>query len=285
VADSETVLVTGAQGLLGQEVVRAARARGFRVVGVDREEFDVTDGPSVASAVRAAAPTWVIHCAGYTAVDRAEEEPDQAMSVNRDGTRNVAAAAAEPGAGLVYISTDYVFDGAKTEPYLPSDETAPLGAYARSKLAGEHAATASHPGPLIVRTGWLYGHGGRSFVQAISERAARGETLNVVDDQRGRPTWTRNLAEGILDLLAVDANGIVHFTDGGDATWLDLAREIVALGGFDAELRGVSTEAWGAAAPRPLYSVLDVTATEAVLGRSLMHWREALRRFFEEDAE
>lgn len=282
---AETILVTGGAGLLGREIVRAATARGYHVVALAHTDLDVTDAPAVRSVVRAHTPTHVIHCAAYTAVDRAESEPELAMRVNRDGTEYVAKAAAQAGAGLVYFSTDYVFDGSKTAPYLPSDAPAPVSAYGRSKLAGEYAAADAHPDPLIIRTGWLYGGGGSSFIQAILDRAATGKALRVVDDQHGRPTWTRTLAEGTLDLLDAGAEGVVHFADGGEATWVDLARAALTLSGYEVEVEPVSTEEWGAPAPRPRYSVLDVTATEAVLGRSMMHWREALRRFLEEESK
>ena len=218
-------------------------------------------------------------------MDGAESEPELAMRVNRDGTESVAKAAAQAGAGLVYFSTDYVFDGLKVEPYLSSDSPAPVNSYGRSKLAGEYAAADAHPDPLIIRTGWLYGGGGSSFIQAILKRAATGKGLRVVDDQHGRPTWTRNLAEGTLELLDAGAKGVVHFADGGEATWVDLARAALTLSGYEIEVEPVSTEEWGAPAPRPRYSVLDLTATEAVLGCSMMHWREALRRFLEEESE
>jgi dTDP-4-dehydrorhamnose reductase len=281
----ETVLVTGAAGLLGREMVRAATARGYHVVALAHTDLDVTDAPAVRSVVRAHTPTHVIHCAAYTAVDGAESEPELAMRVNRDGTESVAKAAAQAGAGLVYFSTDYVFDGLKVEPYLSSDSPAPVNSYGRSKLAGEYAAADAHPDPLIIRTGWLYGGGGSSFIQAILKRAATGKGLRVVDDQHGRPTWTRNLAEGTLELLDAGAKGVVHFADGGEATWVDLARAALTLSGYEIEVEPVSTEEWGAPAPRPRYSVLDLTATEAVLGCSMMHWREALRRFLEEESE
>ncbi len=283
---AETILVTGGAGLLGREIVRAATTRGYHVVALAHTDLDVTDAPAVRSALRTHAPTHVIHCAGYTAVDRAESEPELAMRVNRDGTESVAKAAAQAGTGLVYFSTDYVFDGTQTTPYLPSDAPAPVNAYGRSKLAGEYAAADAHPGPLIIRTGWLYGGGGSSFIQAILERAVGGKALSVVDDQHGRPTWTRNLAEGTLDLMTAGTHqGMVHLADGGEATWLELARAAVTLAGYEVDVQPVSTEAWGAPAPRPRYSVLDVTATEAVLGRSMMHWREALRRFLEEESK
>ena len=281
----ETVFVTGAAGLLGREMVRAATARGYHVVALAHTDLDVTDAPAVRSVVRAHTPTHVIHCAAYTAVDGAESEPELAMRVNRDGTESVAKAAAQAGAGLVYFSTDYVFDGLKVEPYLSSDSPAPVNSYGRSKLAGEYAAADAHPNPLIIRTGWLYGGGGSSFIQAILKRAATGKGLRVVDDQHGRPTWTRNLAEGTLELLDAGAKGVVHFADGGEATWVDLARAALTLSGYEIEVEPVSTEEWGAPAPRPRDSVLDLTATEAVLGCSMMHWREALRRFLEEESE
>lgn len=281
----ETVFVTGAAGLLGREMVRAATARGYHVVALAHTDLDVTDAPAVRSVVRAHTPTHVIHCAAYTAVDGAESEPELAMRVNRDGTESVAKAAAQAGAGLVYFSTDYVFDGLKVEPYLSSDSPAPVNSYGRSKLAGEYAAADAHPDPLIIRTGWLYGGGGSSFIQAILKRAATGKGLRVVDDQHGRPTWTRNLAEGTLELLDAGAKGVVHFADRGEATWVDLARAALTLSGYEIEVEPVSTEEWGAPAPRPRYSVLDLTATEAVLGCSMMHWREALRRFLEEESE
>ena len=282
---AETILVTGGAGLLGREIARAATARGYHVVALAHTDLDVTDAPAVRSVVRAHKPTHVIHCAAYTAVDRAESEAELAMRVNRDGTESVARAAAQAGAGLVYFSTDYVFDGTQTTPYLSSDAPAPVNSYGRSKLAGEYAAADAHPDPLIIRTGWLYGGGGSSFVQAILERAATGKALRVVNDQHGRPTWTRNLAEGTLDLMTAGTQGMVHLADGGEATWLDLARAAVTLAGYEVDVQPVSTEAWGAPAPRPRYSVLDLAETEAVLGRSMMHWREALRRFLEEESK
>lgn len=287
------LLVTGAGGLLGSEFVRlGAEGVGVEIVGLSRGECDVTDGGRAAEVIGGLTPDWIVHCAAYTNVDRAEEEPEAAMRVNHGGTVNVAAAAARHGARLLYISTDYVFDGRKREPYLPSDPVAPLSVYAKTKLAGEEVALAS--GGVSVRTGWLYGAGGGNFVDAILRRAEAGEGLRVVDDQRGRPTWARNVALGVVELLRDGPSGgtvgssggegralagVWHLADGGDATWLEFARAAVRLRGLDVEVEGVSSEEWGAAAPRPAYSVLDLTATETVLGRPMMPWVEALEMY------
>lgn len=274
------ILVTGAAGLLGREVVALAAARGHDVVAAAREMLDVTDGEAAARVLADVRPGAVVHCAAYTAVDRAEEEPELAMRVNGRGTAHVAQAAAGAGARLVTISSDYVFDGsADGIPYRPQDSPGPLSIYGRSKLEGERIALASSPGALVVRTSWLYGAGGPSFVTGMLERGRNGAPLRVVDDQRGRPTWTRNAAAGVLDLLHRRARGIWHVADGGDATWLELAREAFRLRGVETPLGPISTEAWGAASPRPRYSVLDVSGTEALLGRAMTDWRVALACF------
>jgi dTDP-4-dehydrorhamnose reductase len=276
--------VTGAGGLLGTEFVAEGRRVGHEVIGLGHQELDVTDLAAVRRRMSAESGTWVVHCAAYTAVDRAESEPNLACGVNREGSRNVAIAATEAGARMVYMSTDYVFDGRKTTPYLPTDGVGPASVYGRTKLEGERAVLEAAVGwpPLVVRTGWLYGAGGRNFVQAILERAERGEPLQVVADQRGRPTWARNVARTVLELMDHDTEGAWHVADAGDATWLELAREALALAGSDTKVEGVSSAAWGAAAPRPAYSVLDLSATELALGRSMEPWPEALARFLEE---
>jgi dTDP-4-dehydrorhamnose reductase/4-ketoreductase len=280
------ILVTGAAGLLGTDVVATAGRREHTVLALDREALDVTDEAAVTARVASEAPDWVFHCAAYTAVDAAEDEPELAMRVNRDGAENVARAASAAGARMLYVSTDYVFNGEQRSPYRPTDPTGPLSVYGRTKLAGEEAvlgADADGGSALIVRTGWLYGAAGRSFVTAILERATKGDPLSVVADQRGRPTWTRNVAEVALDLLESDASGIWHVADGGDATWLGFAREILRLRGLKAPIRGVFSEQWGAAAPRPAYSVMNVSATEERIGRPMMDWKVALERFLDEE--
>jgi dTDP-4-dehydrorhamnose reductase len=278
------ILVTGAAGLLGTRVAEEARARGHDVVALGRAELDVTDERNVASTIAGHAPDAVVHCAAYTAVDRAESEPDRAFAVNRDGTRHVAAAASRAGAVVLQVSTDYVFDGRGNRPYLPDDETAPRSVYAKSKLEGEHAVLDVCEESIVVRTSWLYG-GSSGFVPAILRRAGRGEPLRVVDDQRGRPTWAPHAASTLLDLLGRDVRGIWHVGGGGDCTWYELAKRAVRLAGYDVPIEPISTAELGAPAQRPAYSVLDLEATEQLLGRRMVDWRDALAEYIRLDAE
>jgi dTDP-4-dehydrorhamnose reductase len=264
--------------------VQEARARGHDVVALGRAELDVTDERNVASTIAGHAPDAVVHCAAYTAVDRAESEPDRAFAVNRDGARHVAAAASRAGAVVLQVSTDYVFDGRGDRPYLPDDETGPRSVYAKSKLEGEHAVLDGCEESIVVRTSWLYG-GGSGFVPAILRRAGRGEPLRVVDDQRGRPTWAPHAASTLLDLLGRDVRGIWHVAGGGECTWYELAERAVRLAGYDVPIEPVSTAELGAPAPRPAYSVLDLEATERLLGRRMVDWREALAEYIRRDGE
>ena len=281
------LLVTGGAGLLGSEFVRAAQRRyGRDAAAPSRVEMDITDADACARMVSATSPDWVIHCAGFTKVDPAESEPDEAMRVNRDGSANIARAAATAGVGIVHISTDYVFDGSKREPYLPSDPVSPLGAYAKSKVAAEEAVLsvvrAGEAAHMIVRTGWLYGHGRGDFVDPVLHRTAAGDPLRIVDDQWGRPTWTRNVVRAVLDLIEGGTRGIVNVSDGGITTWHGFATAIVEAAGLRDVPKGVSSRDYGAAAERPLYTVLDLAATEAELGRKMIPWRDALRTYLDE---
>jgi dTDP-4-dehydrorhamnose reductase len=221
----------------------------------------------------------VVHYAAYTAVDTAEDEPDEAMAVNRGGTGNVVSGAAAVGATVIYPSTDYVFDGSSARPYLPDDAPHPLGAYGRSKLAGEMEVRRTPGAHLIVRTSWLYGVGGRNFVDTVRRRASEGRELRVVADQEGRPTWTESLAVTLLDLIGTGASGTLHACDAGHATWYDLARAVVEITGLEVPVVPVSTAEWGARAPRPARSLLDLTATETLLRRPLPHWRRSLMTY------
>jgi len=274
------VLVTGAGGLLGSTLVTEARRRGHDVVAFDRAGLDVRDADSVATAVSAAAPDVVINCAAYTAVDRAESEPDLARRINRDGALNVASACAYVGALPVYVSTDYVFDGAVHTPYRPDAPPSPLGVYGLTKLEGECATAEAASENLIVRTSWLYG-GQNGFVPAILRRAEAGEPLRVVSDQEGRPTWAPHATAALLDLVERGARGTHHVAGGGTCSWLELARAAVSRAGLRVAIQPVTTKEFGAPAPRPPYSVLDLTSTEALLGRAMPDWREGMVGFLE----
>lgn len=273
------MLVTGAAGLLGTEVVAVAPGRGHAVIGLGRVRLDVTDREAVDATLEREAPDVVIHCAAYTSVDGAEDEPELALSVNQNATKNVANAALGVGARFVYISTDYVFDGTKGSPYGPGDAPSPLSTYGRTKLAGEIAAAEVTADALIVRTSWLYGSARRNFVTSMIARAARGEALTVVDDQFGGPSWARHVADAVVGLVERGAQGVWHVADRGACSWADLAREAIRLRKLEVEVAGVSSVEWGAKATRPRYSVLDVSATEAFLGREMADWRDALARF------
>ena len=274
--------MTGAEGLLGTALAADARSRGHEVIALGHAALDVTDARAVREAAEAVRPDAVVHCAAYTAVDRAEAEPERARAVNRDGTRHVAEAAQQVGATLVYVSTDYVFDGQKRSPYLPDDPPRPLSVYGRTKLEGEEAARRAGGESLIVRTSWLYGP--RSgFVPAILRRAREGQALRVVDDQRGRPTWAPHAASAILDLLESGARGVWNVAGQGECTWFELAGEALELEGLAVDSRAVSSVEYGAPALRPGYSVLDLEATEERIGRSLPHWRQGLRECLKVD--
>jgi dTDP-4-dehydrorhamnose reductase len=271
------VLLTGAEGLLGTALVEEACGRGYDVVPLGRSELDVTDGGECNQAIRRAHPEIVVHCAAYTAVDLAESEPVLARMVNEDGTRNVVAASLRAGARLVYPSTDYVFGGAGLgRPWRPDDHPEPRGVYARTKYAGEEVVRAASDRNLVLRTGWLYGKGGRNFVDTVVGLVQERGLIRVVSDQVGRPTWTTSLARTLFDLIEAGAEGTYHATDGGTATWFDLARAAVESAGVDARVEPVTTGQFGAVAPRPTYSVLDLESTEGLLRRPAPDWRKSL---------
>lgn len=279
------VLITGAHGLLGSEFVAALQQRGDAVVPLGRPDLDVTDRSAAVHTITDARPDVVIHCAAWTAVDAAEDTPEEAMRVNRDGARYVAGAAVQVGAKVVYISTDYVYDGPADQPRRPDDPVAPRSVYARTKLAGEVAVSEATKGSgLIVRTGWLYGASGGNFVDSMIGHGRRGAPLKVVGDQVGRPTWARNVARVVVELLDSGAEGVWHVADGGSASWHELAEAAFEVAGVDASISPISTEEWGAAAPRPRYSVLELDRTEDRVGHPMQPWREALREYLEGSA-
>jgi dTDP-4-dehydrorhamnose reductase len=254
------VLVTGAGGQLGREVVEVCSGAGDEVVGCGRDTLDVSDRDQVMQVVAAASPDVVVHAAAYTNVDGCETDPDQAYAVNALGTRHVAEAARLMSARVCYVSTDYVFDGTAGAPYREWDATNPLSVYGRSKLAGELVL---QPGDTVVRTSWVCGRYGRNFVKTILTKAAQGEALRVVDDQHGCPTFAEDLAAIIRRLAVARLPGVFHVTNQGATTWYRFARDAVAAAGLDVDLVApISTAEMQPPrpAPRPANSVLDNAA-------------------------
>jgi dTDP-4-dehydrorhamnose reductase len=238
--------VVGAGGMLGQDIVRAA---GGAAVALTHADLDVTDATAVHGALAGAT---VINCAAYTDVDGAESDPVTAHAVNEQGARNVAEAAER----VLYVSTDYVFDGAKGEPYVESDVTAPLQEYGRSKLAGERATADANPNHLVVRSSWLFGAGGKNFVETILGLAGERDELRVVDDQVGCPTFTGHLAEALVTLAPGGKRGVLHAAGAGSCSWFEFAQEILDRAGVDCRVEPCTTDEFPRPAQRPPYSVL-----------------------------
>jgi dTDP-4-dehydrorhamnose reductase len=261
--------------MLGTEVCGLLQSD-HEVVPYDIDDFDITDLGSALDAVNSAAPDAVLHLAAFTQVDASEERREEAFKVNAVGTMNVVRAARLVNASFVYISTDYVFDGTKTEPYVESDEPRPINYYGYTKLQGEIYArdvTADH---LIVRTSWLFGPSGGNFIDSILAKAAAGEDLRVVNDQIGCPTYAVDLAKGIKRLLEHRLKGIVHMTNTGETTWFDLARYAVEATGLKVKVKPVSSSEFRTKARRPHYSVLASTVMESCGIEPLPSWQEAV---------
>ena len=273
------VLVTGAGGMLAQAAVPALRRAGHEAIALTRAELDVTDLGRVRAVVASERPDWVCHLAAFTDVDGCETKLDHALRVNAAGAGHAAAAAREAGAAVLALSTDYVFAGDEPRPRRESDRVGPVSAYGRSKLAGEEAVRAANPCHTIVRTAWLYGRGGRNFVDTIRERALAGTALAVVDDQRGSPTWTEDLGAVLVELMERGVTGTYHATNAGDCTWHEFAREICGQVGAHVEVARRSSADLARPAKRPAYSVLDTGRLRQALGHDLPHWRDALARY------
>jgi dTDP-4-dehydrorhamnose reductase len=265
------LLVTGARGMLGQDVLAAAPD----ALGVTHADMDVTDPDSVRTAVRDARPDAVINCAAWTDVDGAEAHEAESDEVNGAGAGHVAAAAAEIGATVVHVSTDYVFDGSKPAGYVESDPTGPLSAYGRTKLAGERAVAAANARHHVVRSSWLFGAGGANFVATMLRLAGERDELTVVDDQVGCPTWTGHLAPALIRIAGSEAYGTWHVAAGGACSWHAFAEAIFADAGVDVRVARGRTEDLGRPAPRPAWSILRSERPDAV---ALPDWREGLRR-------
>ncbi|MEU0406641.1 dTDP-4-dehydrorhamnose reductase [Streptomyces griseorubiginosus] len=286
-SDNRTWLVTGAGGMLGQDVLARLAQSGERFVALDRKALDLTDADAVSAALEEHRPAVVVNCAAWTAVDDAESREDEALAINGDGPRHLAEACARTGAVLLHVSTDYVFAGDAQEPYAEDAPTAPRSAYGRTKLAGEKAVLATERG-YVVRTAWLYGTGGPNFVKTMIKLEGIKDTLDVVDDQRGQPTWSADLA-GLLVELGLGAlagtapAGVYHGTNSGETTWHGFTQEIFRLLGADPDrVRPTTSEAFVRPAPRPAYSVLGHGRFAEAGIEPLRDWRTALTEAFPE---
>jgi dTDP-4-dehydrorhamnose reductase len=266
--------------MLGGRVVADAAARGWDAIGIDLAEADLTDFEQTEAVLAEIAPDAVVHCAAWTDVDGAEEREALALQVNRDASANVAAAAAAVGARIVAVSTDYVFDGTLTgRPYVESDPTAPIGAYGRTKRAGEEAVMGHNPDHAIARTAWLFGAGGKSFPDTMLKLAADRDAVAVVTDQVGSPTWTGHLSPALLDLAASDATGVFHTAGGGRCSWHELTVELYRVAGVACTVNETTAAEFRRPAPRPAWSVL---ATERDETPRLPPWQEGLAAFVNE---
>lgn len=273
------ILVSGSKGMLGTDLVRVLEPA-HTVIGVDLDELDITDRDAVEDRLASLAPDVLINAAAYTDVDKSEEQKDLALRVNADGAANLALGCRAAQARMIHVSTDYVFDGREQRPYSEEDRPNPLGAYGRSKWEGEKRIKEILPEVCLVRTAWLYGKAGKNFVKAILAQAEKTSRLRVVDDQRGSPTYTLDLALALRGAAEKGLQGTYHVTNQGACSWLEFAEKILELAGKKGvEVDPITTEELGRPAPRPANSVLDCGRFEKATGMKLRRWEVALKDY------
>lgn len=273
------VVVTGAKGQLGTDLMHLLADRGFEAFGYGREELDITNFSQVKQVIHEIYPDVVIHAAAYTKVDLAESEPDQAFAINAYGTRNVAVVSEQVGAKLVYVSTDYVFDGTANVPYHEFAPTNPLSVYGKSKLAGEQFVRDLHSKFFIVRTSWVFGNHGNNFVKTMLNLAQERDELMVVRDQVGSPTYTVDLANCILELIQTEKYGVYHVSNSGCCSWYEFAKAIFEEAGINVKVNPCTTKDFPRPAPRPAYSVLEHMALRLNGFKEMPNWRSSLKNF------
>ncbi len=276
------VLVTGFNGQLGYDVVKELTAKGHEAVGVGRSELDITDESAVSSYVQNLSPEAIIHCAAYTNVDAAETDQEGAYKVNALGTKYLAEAAKFVGAKMVYVSTDYVFDGAGTEPYEVNHPTKPLGVYGETKLVGEKFLQETLEKHFIVRTAWVYGINGNNFVKTMLKLGQDRKELGVVYDQVGSPTYTVDLAKFLVELIDSEKYGVYHASNEGVCSWHEFAVEIFKQAGMEIQVNPLTSDQFPRPAARPKYSVLSKKKIEEEGFTPLRDWKEALREYLKE---
>ncbi len=275
------VLVTGAKGQLGRDLMNELERQGLEGIGVDVEEMDITDPEKCRSVIGQARADAVIHCAAYTAVDAAEDQAELCRRINGEGTRNVAEACRDAGVKLMYISTDYVFDGQGTRPWEPDDERAPLNVYGQTKYEGELAIEELLDRYYIIRIAWVFGAAGKNFIKTMLRLGKEKGAVSVVDDQVGSPTYTYDLARLLVDMVQTEHYGRYHATNEGECSWYEFACEIFRQAGLKVQVTPVSSEAFAARAKRPANSRMSKEKlTEKGFVR-LPDWQDALRRFLD----
>ncbi|MGC9323389.1 MAG: dTDP-4-dehydrorhamnose reductase [Desulfomonilia bacterium] len=280
------ILVTGAKGLLGHDVVDVFEESGHSVIAADimpeGTYLDITEPDTIRKVLSAERPDWLINCAAYTNVDACEEHEDQAFLLNAQGPEHLAQACSRFGVSLLHISTDYVFDGTKEDPYTEQDLPHPINAYGRSKLAGEYAVRTTTKEYIIIRPQWLFGIHGHNFVATIIEIARNNEKIRVVNDQRGSPSYAKDLAKAIRLLVELNARGTYHLCNRGRATWFDLAKKAVELADLDTEVIPVSSDEFPRPAQRPANSILSTKKFTDVTGKLMPMWQISLENYIKE---
>ncbi|MBI3211365.1 MAG: dTDP-4-dehydrorhamnose reductase [Simkania negevensis] len=282
------IWIVGKQGMLSQSFQRILSQKGIDFFATSRSEVDLTRPAAVQEHFERQPFTHIINCAAYTAVDLGEIEEEKAFLVNSRGVEILAALAKEKGKKILHFSTDYVFDGTKGSPYEEKDLCSPLSVYGKTKRLGEEKLLLIYPESCIIRTSWLFGKEGNHFVKTIIRLMREKETLNIVSDQRGRPTFSDDLVLASLELLLLDRSGLFHFANQGETSWFEWAQEVYAkLQEKNISLRctslvPITTKEYGAKAPRPLYSVLSTKKIEPLLSSKMRHWKESLQECMEE---
>lgn len=278
------LLVTGGSGQLGRELAKCYSERpDWHFLFTDLPQADICNRPQIEEVVRGERIDTIINCAAYTAVDRAESEPDKVRLVNVEGPRILATVAAAHNIRLIHLSTDFVFDGSGTRPYVETDPTAPIGTYGLTKRDGENAVLAAHPESIIVRTSWLYSAYGGNFVKTMRRLGRERKQLQVVADQVGTPCWAADLAHAVLRIAAdlktgAGIAGIFHYSNEGVASWYDFACEIMAASNLDCTVVPITTAEYPTPARRPPYSVMDKTKIKKSFGLAIPHWKDSLRK-------
>lgn len=277
-----TILVTGAQGQLGSNLVSILKSEGYNVVGTGKSELDITNEKEVDKVISLLKPDIIIHCAAYTQVDKAELEPDRAFLINGIGTRNIAIAAESNQSKLIYISSDYVFNGNTSSVYNEFSSVDPINIYGRSKLAGERMVRDFHSRFFIIRTSWIFGPNGDNFVKSMLQLSREKERLKVVDDQIGSPTYTVDLSNCIVKLMETNKYGIYHISNTGSCSWYEFAKEIFLQTNDFIQVEPCTSEEFPRIAKRPKFSVMDQMGLRINHIPQMPHWKDALQRFLME---